>query len=1034
MNRRQNIAAERRAPAWNRILRVLPWGFATLAFLALHAQAQVVITSPPEGTISQFTSQAVIGKAPPNLRIRLDVNGVPADSGIVRIDGAFEFLGVPTPRGPVRYTVTARMNNGLAFRADRRIHVLGDPDSIAVEVSSNVIPADGQTVVPVRAWVLDRWKVRIPSEYFVTVEADSIEIVGTDVDPNTPGCQLRLSDGIVTFGLKSAGYVGPVVLTLSTNGVATRGVLHAETPKVPFTLTGSAEGSGKYLGTSGETAGLAPSADFTDGLHGQGRIAAIARGTVFDKYLLTLSLDTDRKLEDRIFRDLDPSTLYSIYGDNSIVTYEAQSSTPLFIKMERNRSYAMYGDYTTLTTGNEYAAYNRSFTGGRVHLDDARNTLDVFGTVTNRKVVQEEIRGQGISGYYYLKQNNVVTGSEKVRIEVRDRFHSEIVLSHTEKARYSDYDIDYVQGSLYFKQPVSSLDGLNNPVYIVVSYEAITTNPDNVVAGGAGEVKLTDALTVGGTAVMEQRDPKNYTLFGGDVQWKLGSLGSLRSEAARSSEEASSGSAWKLEGDITPAKLFTLQPYYRKVDASFDNPTQSGSGREAGTTKYGSTIDAEPVSGTKCRGEFYDQHQSLGSVATTIRSGSGSVEQSLWTNGGASLRLDDVTYLGADPVAPDQGLETHSTIMSGKFHTAVAAGLSTSAEYDRNLRRAETEVSPDALALGMEYQFTPSIGAFAQQKFLQGEGGLTTLGLNTKVGDGTSLYGRYEIGKAIAGDRNAATIGLKNTLKFGDDVTTNFAFEKTKNLSRNLVEVRTDDHDAVSASVEYLPVFPLRTSLKGEFSQDANTIHRGVDFGLSYRVWNDFSLMTKATNVLAESRQQTGHTITAWYLLGFSYRPASSNWLNLIGKVEHRIQDNTIVQPVDEYRTTIATGHAYVEPLHGLEIGLKYALKVARQLSGPDEITTVTDFMLCRPQLDLTRWLNVAAEARLLRQHGANDMKTGYSAEAGIVFIKNTMVSFGYNFQAYRDRDLVEAAYSVRGPYVTLRMKFTEELFGLDGE
>jgi len=199
-------------------------------------------------------------------------------------------------------------------------------------------------------------------------------------------------------------------------------------------------------------------------------------------------------------------------------------------------------------------------------------------------------------------------------------------------------------------------------------------------------------------------------------------------------------------------------------------------------------------------------------------------------------------------------------------------------------------------------------------------------------------------------------------------------------------------------------------------------------------VWNDFSLMTKATNVLAESRQQTGHTITAWYLLGFSYRPASSNWLNLIGKVEHRIQDNTIVQPVDEYRTTIATGHAYVEPLHGLEIGLKYALKVARQLSGPDEITTVTDFMLCRPQLDLTRWLNVAAEARLLRQHGANDMKTGYSAEAGIVFIKNTMVSFGYNFQAYRDRDLVEAAYSVRGPYVTLRMKFTEELFGLDGE
>ncbi len=79
---------------------------------------------------------------------------------------------------------------------------------------------------------------------------------------------------------------------------------------------------------------------------------------------------------------------------------------------------------------------------------------DLFGSVTNRKVVQEEIRAQGISGYYYLSQNNLVTGSEKVRIEVRDRFHSEIVISRKEKSRYSDYDVDYPQGTLYFKQPV----------------------------------------------------------------------------------------------------------------------------------------------------------------------------------------------------------------------------------------------------------------------------------------------------------------------------------------------------------------------------------------------------------------------------------------------------------------------------------------------------------------------------------------------------------------------------------------------------
>ena len=35
---------------------------------------------------------------------------------------------------------------------------------------------------------------------------------------------------------------------------------------------------------------------------------------MFGDYLLTLSIDTDRKLQDRIFRDLDPNMLYSMYG------------------------------------------------------------------------------------------------------------------------------------------------------------------------------------------------------------------------------------------------------------------------------------------------------------------------------------------------------------------------------------------------------------------------------------------------------------------------------------------------------------------------------------------------------------------------------------------------------------------------------------------------------------------------------------------------------------------------------------------------
>ncbi|MEK7250877.1 MAG: hypothetical protein AAB209_10705, partial [Bacteroidota bacterium] len=597
------------------------------------------------------------------------------------------------------------------------------------------------------------------------------------------------------------------------------------------------------------------------------------------------------------------------------MTYDVQSTSPLYAKLEKNQSYVMYGDFNTQLTKHEFSAYNRSFTGGKLRLQNSDASLDMFGTMTNRKVVQEEIRGMGISGYYYLRQNNVVTGSEKIRIEVRNRFRSEVVNSVKEKVRYSDYEIDYIQGSLYFKQPVPSLDDQNNPVYIVVSYEANSSTPDNLVVGGAGEVELFNALTLGATTVVENREPKNYVLLGSSASLNLGSTMKLHGEAARSTDVNSRGGAWKIESEFTPAKVFSLRPYYRKVDGTFVNVTQSGSGREVGTTKYGTTLQIEPLSGTIASGDFYNQTQEQGSFATDIRSLSGTVQQSLWSGGDIAVKVEDVKYDGENPEAPSQNLKTHSTLLSSKMRTSIVEGLSTTAEYEHNLEKGEKEVRPDAVGIGLEYLVTKEVSLYAQQKFLEGQGRLTTVGVSTKVNEGTSVYGRYEIGNTISGERNAATIGLKNTLKIVDELTANFLYEKTKNLSKRLAEARTDDHDAVSLSLEYLPAFPLRASVKGEYNEDANNLRKGFDYGVTYRLFNDFSIVTKGTSYLAESRSQTGYTKQAHYLLGFAFRPVDFNWLNMIAKVEHKVQDNQVVQPTDYYRATIASAHAYVEPL-----------------------------------------------------------------------------------------------------------------------
>jgi hypothetical protein len=1005
-----------------------------IGLMTLHASvhAQLVIESPKEGDISPYRTQAVIGQTLANLPVRLAIDDLPADSVKSMPNGVFEFLGVQTHEGPVKYTVTVQFPNGRTATAERRIHILGAPDSIQVITPSREIPADGWTVVPVKARVLDLWGVQIPNGYFVTVSADSLEIQGVDADTATPGFQLRLADGEVTFGLKTAQYVGPARLVLSTDAVTARVPLRAKRPHIPLMVVASADATGKRQDVTLPAESLSSPSDFKSGYLAQGRLAGFARGTVFDDYLMTLSIDTDRKIKDQIYRDLDPNSLYSMYGDNSIVTYEAQSTSPVYAKLERDRSYLLYGDYNTLVTRNEFSGYNRSFTGGKLHTESAGYSLDLFGTVTNRKVVQEEIRGQGISGYYYLRQNNLVTGSEKVYLEVRDRFHSEVVISRKQKSRYSDYDVDYVQGTLYFKQPVPSLDDQSNPVFIVVSYEATTTSASNVVAGGAGEVNLFNNLTLGGTAVVEQRSPQNYVLAGSNLRWQLEKLGSLQGEAARSYGLGARGGAWKIEAEISPEKLFRLSPYYRKVDQTFTNPTQSGSGSERGTTKYGASFDVEPVSGTKVGGEYYEQHQAVASVSTDVQSLSGTVEQAIGKTGDVAVRVEDVKYSGLNPESASQNLSTHSTLLTGTTRTTVAEGLRASAGFEENVRKADQQVRPNSLTIGLEYDVTKAITLYGQQKFLAEQGRLTTVGLNTKVSDETSIYGKYELGGSIAGERNAATIGLKNMWKITRDLTTNIQYEKTKNLGKNLVEARTPDHDAASLSLEYFPTFPLRATAKGEYYQDVASIRRGIDVGAAFTLLDGLSLLGKGTYVLDDARQASGSVQQIDAVGGVAYRPTHSNWLNVISKVEYKAQQNSAVTPDLDYRATIASMHLYLDVAEGFELGIKYALKDSREIYDQMSARVLSHFLLLRPQYDLTPAWNVAGECRALYQRVGQNLKMGYSVETGFVFVKNTMLSAGYNFQAYRERDLVENVYSVAGPYITVRLKFTEELFGLN--
>ena len=79
----------------------------------------------------------------------------------------------------------------------------------------------------------------------------------------------------------------------------------------------------------------------------------------------------------------------------------------------------------------------------------------------------EEIPGDGTSGLYQLN-NNIIPNSETITIETRrDRFRSDKIIEKRELRRYQDYNIDYNDGTLFFKFPISSRDRNFNPNIIV---------------------------------------------------------------------------------------------------------------------------------------------------------------------------------------------------------------------------------------------------------------------------------------------------------------------------------------------------------------------------------------------------------------------------------------------------------------------------------------------------------------------------------------------------------------------------------------
>ncbi len=931
-----------------------------------------------------------------------------------------QYVGVPLEAGPNAILLEIRDSADRTAARESAVSAPGPPARLVLDPAGATVPAGGGAPVRFTVTLLDRWGRPSPDEAVVTVVTTKGVVAGIDPDPATPGFQIRAQGGSARFDLLSTGQTGRDKLRVRVgNALEAEADVSYAAEMRDWIVAGVGSARAGDRSASGDTSRVRDQDEFADGAYHEERLAVFAKGTFLGQYLFTGAYDTGKPKAEGLFQRSGPDRHYPVYGDESVVGYDAESRRKLFLKVERDRSSAMFGDFRTGLTSNEFARYDRAFNGALADVDTGAFTLKAFATETAQVLVKDEIPGNGTSGFFFLSRTPVVENSEKVRIEVRDRHHPETVVRSTPKIPFTDYTLDPDTGSLLFKEPVPSLDPALNPVAIVVLYEAENGGEAFYTYGGRAGVRLGGRVEAGVTAIVEEKGVENETLAGADAAIRVADGVRLKGEFASSDTVAKgTGSAWKVEVDGEAARGLRYGAYYRDVDAAFANPSMTGN--ETGTMKYGAKAAYE-ISGSSSVGvESFVQENRLNGTKLAQHGIGGKRRFGRATLEGGYRFLDGTATTSAPADAT-------SHILHAGVSGSIAKNFDASIRREQVVSSADVPGYPTRTEAGLAYRVTETVTAnFTQEIQESGEKRrATVLGLESKVTENTTLSSRYSVEDAVSGSRAQASIGLNNRWAPRRGLALSTRAERIQYLGGT----EGDSGTAFAVAAEYLPDNSYKATGRYEIRLgDAETTNL-FSLGAAVRLAEGLSLLPKMTfwNRDADRASETLYD----GLVGLAWRPRGRPTVFLLDTLRFKADRSSSALSSRNRDSLISSteGSWRVSPRWTL-LG-KYAGKYSRESEGGMRFSAYTDLFLAGVEYDVTDRWDVGVQGKLMNQYDAKVRSLGALARTGYRIYKNLYGGAGYSLSRLDDRDLSGTGYKARGPFVELRFKFDEETLGL---
>ncbi|MBA4260601.1 MAG: flagellar motor protein MotB [Comamonadaceae bacterium] len=304
---------------------------------------------------------------------------------------------------------------------------------------------------------------------------------------------------------------------------------------------------------------------YEEKIHVDGRLAFYLKGKIKGETLLTASADTREQPIGDLFsnfnskdpryllRRLDPNAYYPVYGDDSTLVEDAPTQGKFYVKLQRNDSHVLWGSFQTKLSGTDLVNYSRGLYGAQARYQSSeatafgerRSEVDLFAADPGTLASVEEFRGTGGS-LYYLRNQDILVGSERLRVEVRDK-DSGIVLKSTTLVHGQDYELNSLQGRVILRTPLAataSADTLvlsgalsGHPTYLVVGYEFTPglTAAENLTLGGRASHWLGDRVKLGITGYRQDGVGTEQELLGADLTLRYQPGTYLKLETAQSS-------------------------------------------------------------------------------------------------------------------------------------------------------------------------------------------------------------------------------------------------------------------------------------------------------------------------------------------------------------------------------------------------------------------------------------------------------------------------------------------------------------------